>query len=175
MDLTQQYTVTSKFGKWFKKEFLAKGLSSPFGIALLSVLAVGTGLLASQNLSFIAFAAVGAIAAAIVIYYCFFEPVTGYFITMFIAFFAFYPNHILNIILPIPTFVELLTFILFLGSYASAKKLNLPGNSLLVTGISIVFILYTLFNVIEFFNPDMQSKAGWLFRFKRYMVYVFVY
>lgn len=175
MELIEQYTVTSKFGKWLKREFIAKGLSSPFGIALLAILAVGTGFLASQNLYIIVFAAIAAIAAAIVIYYCFFEPVTGYFITMFIAFFAFYPNHILNVILPIPTFVELLIFILLLGSYNSAKKLNLPTNSLLVTGISIVFILYTVFNLIEFFNPDMQSKGGWLFRFKRYMVYVFVY
>ncbi|MEO8109700.1 MAG: O-antigen ligase family protein [Ginsengibacter sp.] len=175
MSVTDNYIAPTKFIHWLKREFLSKGLSSPFGIALLAIIAVATGFLASQNLYGIAFAAVGAIAAAIVVYYCFFEPVTGYFITMFIAFFAFYPNHILNIILPIPTFVELLTFILLLGSYNSAKKLNLPGNSLLVTGISIVFILYTIFNLIEFFNPDMQSRAGWLFRFKRYMVYVFVY
>ncbi len=175
MSATDNYIAPTKLNHWLKREFLSKGLTSPFGIALLAIIAIATGFLASQNLYGIAFAAVGAIAAAIVVYYCFFEPVTGYFITMFIAFFAFYPNHVFNIILPIPTFVELLTFILFLGSYGSAKKLNLPGNSLLVTGISIVFILYTIFNLIEFFNPDMQSRAGWLFRFKRYMVYVFVY
>ena len=175
MSATDNYIAPTQLHRWLKREFLTRGLSSPFGITLLAVLAAATGFLASQNLYIIPFAAVAAIAAAIVVYYCFFEPVTGYFITMFIAFFAFYPNHVLNVILPIPTFVELLTFILFLGSYGSAKKLNLPGNSLLVTGISIVFLLYSIFNLIEFFNPNMQSRIGWLFRFKRYMVYVFVY
>lgn len=165
----------SKAGRWLNREFLLKGLSSKFGITFLGCIAIGIGLLAANNLAIVAFGAVGAVAAVIVVYYCFFEPVTGYFITMFIAFFAFYPNHILNIILPIPTFVELLIFIIFLGSYNSAKKLNLPRNSLLLTGVSIVFILYTIFNIVEFFNPNMQSQAGWLFRFKRYMVYVLVY
>lgn len=167
--------ASSKLAKWLNREFLLKGLSSPFGIGFLACIAVVIGFLASHNLAVIAFASIGAIAAIIVVYYCFFEPVTGYFITMFIAFFAFYPNHILNIILPIPTFVELLILIVFFGSYNSAKKLNLPRNSLLLTGVSIVFILYSIFNIVQFFNPEMLSQAGWLFRFKRYMVYVLVY
>ncbi|MEP6583065.1 MAG: O-antigen ligase family protein [Ginsengibacter sp.] len=166
---------SSRFTRWLNREFLLKGLSSPFGIGFLACVAVAIGFLASQNLGIIAFASVGAMAAIIVVYYCFFEPVTGYFITMFIAFFAFYPNHILNTVLPIPTFVELLILITFFGSYGSAKKLNLPRNSILLTGVSIVFIIYTIFNIVQFFNPDMQSRGGWLFRFKRYLVYVLVY
>lgn len=175
MNTADNYIASSKLSTWLKREFLLKGLSSPFGIVLLACIAVAIGFLASHNLAVIAFASVGAVAAIIVIYYCFFEPVTGYFITMFISFFAFYPNHILNIILPIPTFVEVLILIVFFGSYNSAKKLNLPRNSILLTGVSIIFIIYTIFNIVEFFNPDMQSQGGWLFRFKRYMVFVLVY
>ena len=175
MNIADNYIASSKLSTWLKREFLLKGLSSPFGIVLQACIAVAIGFLASHNLAVIAFASVGAVAAIIVIYYCFFEPVTGYFITMFISFFAFYPNHILNIILPIPTFVEVLILIVFFGSYNSAKKLNLPRNSILLTGVSVVFIIYTIFNIVEFFNPDMQSQGGWLFRFKRYMVFVLVY
>ncbi|MEP7252216.1 MAG: O-antigen ligase family protein [Ginsengibacter sp.] len=175
MNTAQSDIPLSKMGRWLNREFLLKGLSSRFGIAFLACIAIAMGLLAANNLAIVAFGAVGAVAAVIVVYYCFFEPVTGYFITMFIAFFAFYPNHILNIILPIPTFVELLIFIVFLGSYNSAKSLNLPRNSILLTGVSIVFIFYTIFNIVEFFNPNMQSQGGWLFRFKRYLVYVLVY
>ncbi len=175
MNTADSNIASSNLAKWLNKQFLLKGLSSPFGIGLLACIAVAIGFLVSQNLAAIAFASIGAIAAIIVVYYCFFEPVTGYFITMFIAFFAFYPNHILNIILPIPTFVELLILIIFFGSYNSAKKLNLPRNSILLTGVSIVFIIYTIFNIVQFFNPEMQSRGGWLFRFKRYMVYVLVY
>ncbi len=175
MNIANNYIASSKLTKWLNREFFLKGLSSSFGIGLLACIAIAIGFLASHNLAVIAFALVGAVAAIIVVYYCFFEPVTGYFITMFISFFAFYPNHILNIILPIPTFVELLILIVFFGSYNSAKKLNLPRNSILLTGVSIVFIIYTIFNIVEFFNPDMQSQGGWLFRFKRYMVFVLVY
>ena len=167
--------AASKLARWLNREFLLKGLSSPFGIGLLACIAIAIGFFASHNLAIIAFASVGTVAVIIVVYYCVFEPQTGYFITMFIAFFAFYPNHILNLILPIPTFVELLILIVFFGSYSSAKKLNLPRNSLLLTGVSIVFILYTIFNIVQFFNPEMQSRIGWIFRFKRYMVYVLVY
>ncbi|HEV8082495.1 MAG TPA: O-antigen ligase family protein [Chitinophagaceae bacterium] len=175
MNTAGNYIASSKLTKWLNREFFLKGLSSPFGIGLLACIAFTIGFLASHNLAVIAFASVGAVAAIIVIYYCFFEPVTGYFITTFISFFAFYPNHILNIILPIPTFVELLILIVFFGSYNAAKKLNLPRNSILLTGVSVVFIIYTIFNIVEFFNPDMQSQGGWLFRFKRYMVFVLVY
>lgn len=175
MNTAETDITSSKLARWLNREFLLKGLGSPFGIGLLACIAVAIGFLVSHNLAVIAFASVGAIVAIIVVYYCFFEPVTGYFITMFIAFFAFYPNHILNIILPIPTFVELLILIVFFGSYNSAKKLNLPRNSILLTGVSIVFIIYTIFNIVQFFNPEMHSRGGWLFRFKRYMVYVLVY
>ncbi len=175
MNILKTNIGSTKLARWFNREFLLKGLYSPFGIALLACIAIGAGFLASKDLYIIVFLLIAAIAAAIIVYYCFFQPLTGYFITLFISFFAFFPNHILTVSLPIPTFVELLILILFFGSYNAAKKLNLPRNGLIFTGISIVFIIYTIYNIVEFFNPDMQSQAGWLFRFKRYMVYVLVY
>nr|MDQ6888750.1 hypothetical protein [Bacteroidota bacterium] len=111
MSISKADIASTKLVRWFNREFLLKGLSSPFGITLLACIAIATGFLASKDLYIIVFLLIGAIAAAIIVYYCFFQPLEGFYITLFISFFAFFPNHILTVSLPIPTFVELLILI----------------------------------------------------------------
>lgn len=166
---------TYKLTKWFNKEFFYKQLVSPFGITLLSLIAIGAGYLAYKGLAIFVILIAVALAGAIVVYYCFFQPLTGYYLVTFMAFFAFYPNHLFNREFPISTVIELLLWFVFLGSYREKKKLNQQKNSLLYTGISVVLIIYSVYHVIQFFNPNMLGKAGYFFIIRKFTVFIFLY
>src|SRR3954469_22948883 len=104
------------FFSWIHRELIQKKFISPLGLTILSVVAVVTAVLAANGLALLVFAAAGGIIAVAIVYCCLFKPLYGYYITTLIAYFAFYPDHILNIGLPISTVVEVLILFLFLGT-----------------------------------------------------------
>lgn len=95
------------------------------------------------------------------------EPIGGYYLLLFIAFFSEYPGRLLNKPLPIATFVEVLVLVLFIGTYWQAGKDENQKGNLLKYPISILLIINALYYVVELFNPHMGPPAGWLFTGKR--------
>ncbi len=148
---------------------------TPPGIALLALVAVGCGFLAYADLFFIPLIAGALLAGLIIIYYCLFQPLTGFYIVTTIAFLAFYPSRLLNKEIPLSTVVELLVLFLFLGTFLAQKKSMAKGGGLMKTSVSIFLLLYTLYYLAELFNPSMENMGGWFFSFKRYLVYVLIY
>ena len=169
-------TVFQQIANWFKREFFIKNLNSPTGIILLSLISIGGGLLAYLDLSIITFALTASLIGIIIFYYCLLKPLTGYYLVTLLAFFAFYPNHILNRELPLSTLVEVLLWVVFLGSYVQRKNRSENNyNSLLSSAISIVLIFYTVFHLIEFFNPDLGRREGYFFVMRKFLVFIFIY
>ena len=167
-------TLANSRGGWLKKEFFSKGMVSPAGIGLLSFVAVVFAILFFTGYKLIPFLAVGGLIGLIVLYLCFFKPYVGFFIVTLIAFFAFYPKHILNIDPPFSTLVAVLMWIVFLGSTREVPPKGIK-NSLLSTPVAKVFILYTAYHLIEFFNPDMYSKAGYIFVMRKFFMFIIIY
>ncbi len=169
-------TIFQKIGGWFKREFFIKNLYSPMGLIILSIISIGAGLLAYLNLSIIVFAISASLIGIIIFYYCLLKPLTGYYLVTLLAFFAFYPNHILNRELPLSTLVEVLLWVVFLGSYVQRKNRTENNyNSLLSSATSIVLIIYTGFHLIEFFNPDLGRREGYFFVMRKFLVFIFIY
>ncbi len=118
------YAPFKKFAKWFNREFFLGNLNSIPAKIILGILAVVSGYLAYKGLSILIFAFAGALAGIILLYYCFFKPLTGYYLVTLIAFFAFYPNHLLNKDIPISTVVEFLLWVVFLGSFRQKTNIQ---------------------------------------------------
>ncbi len=175
--LTQnKSSVFHKITDWLRREFFIKNLNSPAGIILMIFISIGAGLLAYLNLPIITFAITAALAGIIIFYYCLLKPLTGYYMVTLIAFFAFYPNHILNKELPLSTLVEVLLWVVFLGSYLQKKNRTENNyNSLLSSAVSVVLIIYTVFHLIEFFNPDLGRREGYFFVMRKFLVFIFIY
>ncbi|MDB5203437.1 MAG: hypothetical protein JWQ27_2846 [Ferruginibacter sp.] len=160
---------------WLGREILAKRLGSPLGIIVLSLIAVAAAFLAAKGLAVLTFAIVGMLIGCLVVYCCIFYPLKAYYLVIVIAFFAFYPNRILDKELPISTFIEILVLFLFIGTYWKGKAdINHKGH-LLGTAISIFLVINILFFIVELFNPSMGTPAGWFFNSKRYSVYILFY
>lgn len=136
------------------------------------LLAIMAGYLAANKLALVTFGLAGALFCIIIVYNCFFYPLRGFYLTQFTAFFAFYPTRLLNKELPLSTFVEVLVLFLFLGTYWSGKKDNSQKGNLISSGVTILLIINILYYVLELFNANMGSPAGWFFNSKRYLVYI---
>ena len=39
----------------------------------------------------------------------------------------------------------------------------------------MVLIIYTLFHVVEFFNPDLGRREGYFFVMRKFLVFIFIY
>lgn len=176
MSAQNNSTVFQKIGRWTKRELFIKNLYSPLGLIILGLISVGAGVLAYLELPIVTFGLTGALAGLIIFYYCLFRPLTGYYLVTLLAFFAFYPNHILNRELPLSTLVEVLLWVVFLGSYIQKKdKTERNFNSLASTAVSIVLIIYTGFHLVEFFNPDLGRREGYFFVMRKFLVFIFIY
>lgn len=151
---------------------LIKRISWPFTLAVLIILALLAGFFAANNLVLITFALAGVLICMLIVYNCLFNPVTGYYLTLLTAFFAFYPTRLLNKELPLSTFVEVLVLFLFLGTYLAGRKDPNHKGSLIKSGISILLIINILYFIVELFNPNMGTPTGWFFNSKRYTVYI---
>ncbi|MEP6711000.1 MAG: O-antigen ligase family protein [Ferruginibacter sp.] len=150
-------------------------LKKTFIIVVLCLIAVINGFFAANNMIFLMFAFTGSLFGMAIIYQCFFNPVSGYYLLLIVAFFASYPNRIVHKEIPIGTFVELLTLFLFLGTYWSAKKDENQKGNLIKYSVTILLVIYIFYFFLEIFNPNMDSVSGWLFIAKRFSVYILFY
>jgi hypothetical protein len=161
---------------FIRREVFQKKLLTPWGIAILIMMALMVGYISTTRFFFVPVAIAAALIGISIVYFCLFKPLIGYYILTFIAFFAFYPNHLLvNVELPLSTGVEVLTIFVFLGTFLSVKGTVKKRSALIRSMVSISLIIYTAYYLIELFNPNMQSTAGWFASFKRYVVYLMIY
>lgn len=171
MSADQQYKQKEKSFSVYAGDLFRK-ISKPLVLVVLILLALVSGFLAANNLALITFALSGLLICVSVVYNCLFHPLKGYYITLIIAFFAFYPNRLLNKELPISTFIEVLVLFLFLGTYLAGKSDENHKGNLIKSGVTILLIINIFYFIIELFNPEMGTPAGWLFNSKRYTVYI---
>ena len=173
----QQAHITTRFHSWVKKELIQKKLSSPWGIWILVVIALAGGFLAANDLFFVPIALGGLLAGLVVVYFCLFKPLIGFYIMTFGAFFVFYPNHLLGQdLLPLSTALEIVILFLFLGTYISKKSADVQQSSgLLKTLVSITLLILIAYIGIEAFNPNVRGYGSWFGAFKRAVVLALVY
>ncbi len=151
-------------------KWLINRLTWPVTIGILVLLAISAGFLAANGKSLITFGIIAVLFSTLVVHRCVMDPIRGYYLLTFIAFFTEYPGRLLNKALPISTFVEALVLVLFIGTYWQARKDENQKGNLLKYSVSILLIIYTLYYVIELFNPNMGTPVGWLFSSKRFTV-----
>ena len=160
---------------YWRFNWVVNNLGWPLILGTLVLLALGAGFLAATGKALITFGVVGALFCGLVVFKCFFDPVRGYYLLIFCGFFSEYPGRLLNKALPLTTFVELLVLVLFIGTYWHAKNDQNQKGSLLRYSISILLIIYSVYYIVELFNPDMDNAVGWLFNSKRFTMQILFY
>lgn len=164
--------IESNDSSLMKIKALAQRLSWPAALGIMLILALAAGYLAANNLALITFGSAGVLICILVIYNCLFNPLRGYYLTLIIAFFAFYPSRMLNKEIPLSTFVDVLVLFLFLGTYWTGKADENSKGNLVKSAVTILLIINIFYFIVELFNPNLGTPLGWLFNSKRYTVYI---
>lgn len=168
--------IGNKTAAWLHRELIEKKFISPVGLSILAIIVAGLGVLfTDKDFVLIPFILIGVFIGVILLYYCIVKPLTGFYITTSIAFFAFYPSHLFGLDLPISSGVEVLTLFLYIGTYVYTKKNAAPKGGLISTSISVTLIIYSGYLICEAFNTNVPNVNGWFFSTKRYFVYILLY
>ncbi len=163
------------FLKWFRYSVVVKRFNSPLGWSILILLALAFALTSANKLFIINFLVIAGIGGTIVAAICILQPLTGFYLTVLFSCFAFYPQR-LGITVPVNTGIEVLILLNFIGAYFKRSKDPLNEYvSFIRTPVSIGFILYTAFFLVEIFNPNMYSAEGWLFFMRRWLGFILIY
>ena len=111
----------------------------------------------------------------LIVYYCLAHALWGFYIVTVLAFLVAYPSRMLKVDIPMSTGIEVLVLILFMGSYVLKKRNVEKQTAFYKTPISFAFLLYLLLVLVEFFNPNMYSVAGWIFFVRRFLMFILLY
>jgi putative inorganic carbon (hco3(-)) transporter len=150
-----------------------KKLGTPLKFLILLAIAVGCAVLLVNGFTKVPLFIIGGLVGVLVVYYCLTKPLIGFYIVTVLGYFIAYPERLLRISVPLSTGIEVLVLLLFIGSYASKTKKG-PGT-FYKTPVSVAFLIYTLFVLVEFFNPNMYSIAGWIFYMRRLIMFLLIY
>lgn len=161
-------------GKLIRREFFFRELRSPAGIVFLILIAIGVSFLAFTE-NYLAIGGIIAVfAGSLLLNLCIFHPLTGFYVVTLIAVFAFYPGHIIHVELGFSTLVEILTWILLLGSLRQNSP-NGIKNNLWASPITIVLVIYTLYNLMQFFNPELNFRSMYYFTVRKLLMFLWIY
>lgn len=139
-------------------------------------MAIIGGVLAANDLFLISVATGVALIGMVIIYFCLFKPIIGFYIVCTFSFFVFYPNHLLGRdILPLNTVLEILLLFVFLGTQISRKSGNTVQQGLIKTFVYFTLLLLTFYLAIQVFNPNVYGFSSWFAAFKRSLVFVLIY
>ena len=173
---TESIYTASKFHLWLKREFIQKKFLGPWGIVPLILVAVAGGALAANDLFIVSLLVGVALLIVIIIYYCLFYPLKGFYIINLLSFFVFYPNHLIGRdLLPLNTALEVLIIFVYLGTCISKKYGIIIELGFSKTLISITLFLLTVYMGLQAFNPNVYGLGGWFSAFKRSLIFVLIY
>ncbi|MEJ7626038.1 MAG: O-antigen ligase family protein [Ferruginibacter sp.] len=157
-------------GKWLNRELFHKKLMSPWGIAILVFMAVVSGFLAANDLFLIPFILSVALIGIIIVYYCFFQPLIGFYLVSVIAFFMFYPSHLIGFEISFNPGVEMLILFLFSGTVFKVRSNRAKSDNLFKSIVTSMLAVYFLYFIIQAFNPNVTTLSGWHVPFRRLIV-----
>lgn len=148
---------------------------SPGGIAVLIVMALGSAYMVAKDLFIVPLGLAAALIGITIVYFCFFKPLIGFYLVTFIAFFMFYPSHLIGIELSVNPGLEVLVLFLFSGTLFRAKARREKRGALMKTLVSIMLIVYFAYFVIQAFNPNVPNIGGWQVPFRRLIICIMIY
>jgi len=99
----------------------------------------------------------------------------GFYAAMTLSFFIFFISRFFNDEYPLGSAIDILIMSSFAGLLLQKviKKETFLFNSKHI--ITYAYLLYTLFLILEIFNPAMDSLEGWFFVIRKYLLFLMTY
>ena len=153
----------------------SKVLDAPWAFATMLVVAIGMGLILSNNDYRLGMVIIAALVGGTVTFICLFNTRMGFVITTVLSFFMFYIKRMADAAIPMGVAVDVLIAVTFVGTYFKKTIHKQHLWDYFSNPITYVYIMYMGFLLIELFNPSMYSVIGWVFTVRKFLNFVMIY
>lgn len=158
----KKQSYVDRLAYWFSQKVFDEKLNNPIGYIFLFSCAVILAFLFSKIGATLGLLLMLLIIGGILAVICLFNAEFGFLFTLFSSYFIFIIKRYFGEEIPLGAVVEVLLFITFLGIFFKKSTKNelrwqYSGNS-----ITVIYLLYVAYMIIQAFNPDMNSVEGWL-------------
>ena len=166
----------TKLVNFFEYQFLIRKLNTWFGFVLLflcsalvmmAIIKMGAGIAPVFIISLVGTA---------IILACLLDPVIALFVSIIFSFFVAYLTKFFWLYywidMPLGSGVNLLLLIGLVAVFINQSKNKEKDFSFLYNPLTVVFLIYIAFLLIELLNPNMQVITGW-FNFFRQIIMLF--
>ncbi|SFE92836.1 O-Antigen ligase [Chitinophaga sp. CF118] len=158
--------------RWFKG---AKLFDSPWAYTIMLLIAVSISCIIGYGDYRIGFLIIAGLIAGMVALICMFNTRLGFIITTILAFFMFYPKHFIADNLPTGIVIDILIALTFIGAYYKKSIHKQRLWEYMSSPVTVVYIIYMGFLLIELFNPSMDSVSGWIFTVRKFLNFMMIY
>ncbi len=101
--------------------------------------------------------------------------VFAYYIATFLGFFIFFVGRYMGQSMPSAFLIDVLIYLCFAGLLLHKVRIKEPFFHQSQSAITTVYILYTLFLVLQAFNPWMHSLDGWFLVFRKFLQFLMIF
>ncbi len=161
--------------QYFRYHVLVRKMNSPTGAIIMGVLAVAFAATVIEGSAIYGTFAIGALGQIILMLIAIAFPLLGFYITIFLSAFIFFPERITGAHLPISVAIEFLTIAVYIGILLKNRTHRTNNEGFYNAPYSITLMVFFVFLLIEVFNPNMYSVAGWLLYMRRFTDFLVVY
>src|SRR5579859_1441337 len=106
---------------------------------------------------------------------CLSTPLTAFYITIGLSCFTFFPERVTGVVLPISTCMELLVYGTYIGWLLNRRYLRTEDTLFYKSPSTIGLFVFIMLIIVEAFNPNMGSMAGWVLYFRKYVLFAVIY
>ncbi|MEN7551579.1 O-antigen ligase family protein [Rapidithrix thailandica] len=158
-------------GKKLWSDIVYKQFDTPAGYFILTVVAIIVGLLTAK-LGVLAGGGLFVLSLSVAVgLLCLLNLKVAFYLSLFFAFFSNYFIRyfatMYNIDLPLGSVVDLLLILILLGIFIDQHRNNDKSWEFVKNPITYVMLVYLLFVGVQFFNPYLQAKIGYIYFIKR--------
>ncbi len=160
---------------WLSEKILEEKLNNPLGYAFLFLSAVVLAFLFSKIGATLAMILTMVIVGGVVAVVCLFNAEFGFLFTLFSSFFIFIIKRYFGEEIPLGAVVEVLLFVTFLGIFFKKSTENVRKWQYTNNPVTIIYLIYVAYMIIQAFNPEMHSLDGWLHIMRKLLGFIMAY
>ncbi|HLO81991.1 MAG TPA: O-antigen ligase family protein [Chitinophagaceae bacterium] len=153
-------------------------LNSNAGVMALALTSILMAWMAARyEYSLIPLIIAGAAAVAFTVLATLKNPFQGLLINLAICFFIFIPQRVLGLPYSIALIWEIHLVICFFAAMLSMKGSRLQAGNIgfFRNPITVMMIVYFLYIILQYFNPNVPNSQGWLYFMRRALSFVFIF
>lgn len=167
--------LLSRLGSALHHQAITQKMNTPLGYTVFGLIAAVLAFAVAKVHFVLGIVAIAGFIGVTVATICMLNTKLGFFISIFVSFFIFFVNRMVQDRLPVGLAVDLLIAVTFLGIYFQKTLQKERYWQFSRNPITYIYFLYLGFLVVQLFNPYMFSIAGWIFSFRKFLNFVMIY